>query len=88
MYVVSGSVAAGQLLAKRLQGLVGSQRAAGLDLAGLDPRLASVRVLLATDVDNPLLGPHGAARVFAPQKGATPGQVDQLERGLRRWAEV
>ena len=40
------------------------------------------------DVQNPLTGPLGAAAVFAPQKGATPQQVQQLEQALQRWAEV
>lgn len=40
------------------------------------------------DVDNPLLGEHGAARVYGPQKGATPGMVEQLESGMTRLAEV
>ena len=40
------------------------------------------------DVDNPLLGERGAARVYGPQKGATPDQVEQLERGLAHLVEV
>ena len=40
------------------------------------------------DVDSPLLGPRGAARLFGPQKGATPAQVTTLERGLEVLAEV
>ncbi|GIG35540.1 glycerate kinase [Cellulomonas pakistanensis] len=60
----------------------------GLDLAGLDPRLRAVDVVVATDVDNPLLGPRGAAPVFAPQKGADPGQVGVLAEALGRWADL
>src|SRR4051794_21125296 len=41
-----------------------------VDLSGLDPRLARARVVVASDVDNPLLGPTGAAAVYGPQKGA------------------
>lgn len=41
---------------------------------------------LATDVDNPLLGPQGAARVYAPQKGATPEMVTQIEQRAARFA--
>jgi len=41
-----------------------------------------------SDVDNPLCGEHGAARVFGPQKGATPEMVDQLDAGLRHLAEL
>lgn len=57
-----------------------------VDLSGIDPAVAALDVTLATDVDNPLLGEHGAAAVFGPQKGASPVQVAQLETGLRRWA--
>ena len=47
---------------------------------------AAVEVLC--DVDNPLCGEHGAARVFGPQKGATPPMVAQLDAGLRNLATV
>ena len=56
-----------------------------LDLAGL-PSLAGIEVLVAADVDNPLLGRHGAAAVYGPQKGASPDEVAILEAGLARWA--
>ena len=59
-----------------------------VDLTGLDPRLVDTEVVLATDVDNPLLGPSGAAAVYAPQKGATPAQVDELEQALANWARL
>ncbi|WP_030171261.1 glycerate kinase [Spirillospora albida] len=62
--------------------------AASLDLSGLDPRVPSVDVVLASDVDNPLLGPDGAARVFGPQKGAGPAQIERLEAGLARFADL
>jgi glycerate kinase len=48
--------------------------------------LPSVEVLC--DVDNPLCGVHGAARVYGPQKGATPEMIEQLERGLARLAAI
>lgn len=63
-------------------------RLAVVDLRGLHPRLAGVRVVLASDVDNPLLGPRGAAAVYGPQKGAGPAQVAELEAALARWAEL
>ncbi len=59
-----------------------------LDLAPLRSRLAGVRVLVASDVTHPLLGPDGAAAVFGPQKGADPGQVEQLDGALTHWAAV
>ena len=45
-------------------------------------------IRVACDVDNPLYGPRGAARVFRPQKGATPEQVERLDAGLRQLAAV
>ena len=49
---------------------------------------ATADVEVLCDVTNPLLGPDGAAVVFAPQKGASPTQVRQLEAALRHWADV
>lgn len=51
-------------------------------------QLRGAELVVATDVDNPLVGPHGAAAVFGPQKGAGPDDVARLDAGLRRWAEV
>lgn len=61
---------------------------AQIDLAGLDARLRDCRLEVACDVDNPLLGPHGASRVFGPQKGATPQMVERLEAHLSHLAKV
>ena len=47
-----------------------------------------VEVEVLCDVDNPLCGEHGAAEVYAPQKGATPQMVKQLERGLAHLAKL
>ncbi|MBL6275781.1 glycerate kinase [Micromonospora fiedleri] len=52
------------------------------------PRLRDVRLIAATDVDNPLLGLHGASNVFGPQKGADRADVLLLDAALQRWAEV
>lgn len=57
----------------------GFLEAAG-DLDGID-------LVAATDVTNPLLGDQGATRVFGPQKGATPAQLDTLEEAMERWAD-
>lgn len=46
-----------------------------------------VEVLIAGDVTNPLCGPNGAAHVYAPQKGATPKQVEMLDLRAREFAE-
>jgi glycerate kinase len=61
---------------------------AHLDLAPLRARLEAVKIIVASDVDNPLLGPKGAAAVFGPQKGARPQDVQTLEQGLRHWSEL
>src|SRR6266511_1183851 len=63
-------------------------RLAGIDAEGLDPRLDEVEVTLASDVDNPLVGPDGAAAVYGPQKGAGPDEVLLLDSALRRYARV
>lgn len=53
-----------------------------IDTSTLDPRWRDVEVIIAADVENPALGEHGAAAVFAPQKGASPAQVTILEANL------
>lgn len=58
------------------------------DLSGLDPRFASVDLILASDVDNPLTGPKGAPAVYGPQKGATPDDVRTLDAALAHFATV
>lgn len=52
------------------------------------PDLGGVRLVAAADVDNPLLGPHGAAAVFGPQKGADDAAVAELDAALARFADV
>ncbi|MFD5794361.1 glycerate kinase [Streptomyces diastatochromogenes] len=58
------------------------------DLSGLDPRLSSVELVLASDVDNPLTGPKGAPAVYGPQKGASPDDVATLDAALAHFAKV
>jgi len=58
-----------------------------VDLSGLDHRLAGTQLVLASDVDNPLLGPNGAAAVFGPQKGASRRDVSFLELSLARYVD-
>ena len=62
-------------------------RLASLDLSRLGD-LSGVEFWLASDVDNPLLGPAGAAAVYGPQKGASADDVRVLEAGLARWADL
>jgi glycerate kinase len=69
-------------------GGAGAAAAASLDLGGLHHKLAAAQIEIACDVDNPLTGPHGAAAVYGPQKGADPEQVKQLDAALAHWADV
>jgi len=62
-------------------------RLAELDISALRD-LSDIEFLVASDVDNPLLGPSGAAAVYGPQKGATPEDVTALDAALERWADV
>jgi glycerate 2-kinase len=63
-------------------------RLARIDMAPLRENLGATAIIVASDVDNPLLGPNGAAAVFGPQKGAGPHDVEALERSLRQWSTV
>jgi glycerate kinase len=61
---------------------------ARVDVSELEVSARGVRFLVAADVDNPLVGPSGAAAVFAPQKGASPQDVVLLDRALAHYASV
>ncbi len=59
-----------------------------IDMSGIDHRVKNTVIEAVCDVDNPLLGKQGAARVYGPQKGAEPKQVQMLEAGLVNLAAV
>ncbi|MDU1831880.1 MAG: glycerate kinase [Finegoldia magna] len=59
-----------------------------IDLDNFDKRLKDCTFQIACDVDNPLCGEYGSARVFAPQKGATPSQVEELDKLLGKYHEI
>lgn len=61
---------------------------AAIDLSRLDSRLADVKIEVACDVDNPLIGPKGASTIYGPQKGATPVIVNQLDENLAHYAAI
>lgn len=63
----------------------GLQEIAYIELSTIPPIWQSVSLIIATDVDNPVLGDNGAAAIFGPQKGATPRQVRELELGLEKY---
>ena len=59
-----------------------------IDLSRFDSRILHVPIVVASDVDNPLCGVRGAARTYAPQKGANPAQVSLLDETLAHIADV
>ena len=69
-------------------GAQGLLELAKIDISNIDPRVGTVPIEIACDVDNPLLGPRGAARVYGPQKGADPNMVQQMEAALARLARL
>ncbi|MCM3087961.1 glycerate kinase [Bhargavaea ginsengi] len=58
------------------------------DISGLHPDIKNLNIQVACDVNNPLHGEQGAAHIYGPQKGATPEMVEELDSGLRNFAEV
>ncbi len=59
-----------------------------IDASGLDPRLSEVKLVVASDVTNPLLGSRGAAATYGPQKGADEETVARLDAALRRYGRA
>jgi glycerate 2-kinase len=66
----------------------GLARLSRIDLSRAHPALARAKLRVACDVDSPLLGPHGAARLFGPQKGADTEAVLELEQNLEHFADA
>lgn len=58
-----------------------------IDLTDFDPRIKHSEFLIASDVQNPLLGVNGASYVFGPQKGASPEVVELLDKNMANWAD-
>lgn len=94
---VDGGAGMAQALGIRLLDVAGNEiahgggalnRLARVDISKLAPGLSRVKILLASDVTNPLTGEQGAARVFGPQKGATPEMVATLDKNLSHFSAV
>ncbi|WNR42642.1 glycerate kinase [Paenibacillus roseipurpureus] len=86
-----------QALGLQLQDAEGRELAPGgqalaqlaqIDASQWDARIQEAHFLLASDVTNPFIGPHGASAVFGPQKGATPEMVALLDQALAHWADL
>ena len=63
-------------------------RIASIDLAAVGELMDGVHLVLASDVDNPLTGPNGAAAVYGPQKGASSEEVRELDDALTHFADI
>ncbi|KRL67479.1 glycerate kinase [Companilactobacillus versmoldensis] len=59
-----------------------------IDIGQMMPELSDVKVIIASDVTNPLTGEKGASNVFGPQKGATPEMISVLDKSLSHYADV
>ena len=64
------------------------EKIAHIDSSAAMPEIKEAEFIVACDVDSPLYGPKGAASVFAPQKGADAAMVEELDRGLRHFADI
>ncbi|AKP67817.1 glycerate kinase [Companilactobacillus ginsenosidimutans] len=61
---------------------------ARIDISDMDSELKDVKIVIASDVTNPLTGKDGASYVFGPQKGATPRMVKSLDKALSHYADI
>jgi glycerate kinase len=61
---------------------------ARVDVSGVDRRLRDARILILSDVNNPLSGPKGAIAVFGPQKGVTTADIAPFDAAIARYAEI
>ena len=61
---------------------------ASIDVKGLNPTIKKIKIIVASDVNNPLCGKTGASNVFGPQKGATPAMVKTLDANLKHLGKI
>lgn len=59
-----------------------------IDISSIDSRISQTEILIASDVNNPLVGNDGASAIFGPQKGATKEMVAQLDKNLNHYADI
>lgn len=63
-------------------------KVADIDVSGLHPGVTQAEITVMCDVNNPLTGPEGATYTFGKQKGATPEILDEIEEGMKHYAEI
>lgn len=66
----------------------GLQMLTSIDTSNLDPRLHETEIIVAADVENPAVGPDGAASIFGPQKGASSADIELLDSALTHWFDL
>jgi len=71
-----------------IRGGGGLKELTSIDSSGLDPRISRVQILVACDVNNPLVGENGASQVYGPQKGADHKKVETLDENLKHFASI
>ncbi len=76
--------AKGQALSGNAQNL---KAIAQIDLTKMKVNPKTIEIIILSDVNNPLCGENGAAKVFGPQKGAKTNQIKMLDEGLQHYAE-
>ena len=77
----------GRVMTKLLAGGM-LDRIQDIDVSSVHPNIRNTKIIIASDVDNPLYGKNGAAYVFGPQKGATPQAVKTLDANLRHFGNL
>lgn len=70
------------------RGAAGLKTLTSIDISGMDKRIAKSSFRVACDVTNPLLGPDGCSYVYAPQKGAAPEQVKEMDEWMSSYAKL
>lgn len=69
-------------------GALGLKDAASIDTEKMLPELKECSFVIASDVKNPLYGERGASRIFAPQKGASPDDVEFMDEWMRHFSDI
>jgi len=59
-----------------------------IEISNMDERISKTKILVASDVQNPLCGPTGASRIYGPQKGATEEMIITLDNSLSHFADI
>jgi glycerate kinase len=78
-------------LGKEMQDFMNNKkhgRVGGISLKNIHPKIKSTRFIVASDVDNPLLGPDGAVNIYGRQKGAAENDLPVLEENLKNFYDI